>query len=448
VIVLSSASNPVPAGHQQTPVNFPSKVVTLAEAQAGVQFAATAVGAPSGTTYSYQLSYYTDNTAGATVTPSGLVTASSLGTARVNVVATIPGNPNPTKVSMDATLTVVSALPSADTSALEVRVGAVEDAISDGELDSSDYTTSTWSSLQNALNNANTVINSGTATEAQVASAQTAIENALNNLVVRGDPAQLAAALAVVSALTPDSSSYTYESWRAVSDAAFTAQAYVNSPGNVSQAQMTTAANNLNSALAGLILKPLDTSPTVAALKSTLGTEVTSLSKLNSVDYTPASWAALQSALAGAQAVATNSSATLAQVQGAIASLTDAVSGLVFVPKEVEKVVEKVVEVPGSTVQSTKATVKSITVAGKAFKKGTKPKLTVTIKLSSGTPKGRVAIFVGGKKVKTFNAIKTKTTVTLPKKYSKSIKVRVKYNPTSSTYGSIKYSATKTIKVK
>ncbi|MDR1791062.1 MAG: hypothetical protein LBR20_05330, partial [Propionibacteriaceae bacterium] len=42
----------------------------------------------------------------------------------------------------------------------------------------------------------------------------------------------------------------------------------------------------------------------------------------------------------------------------------------------------------------------SVAVSGKAFKKKSKPKVTVTIKVSDGTVKGRVAIFVGGKKVK------------------------------------------------
>jgi hypothetical protein len=55
---------------------------------------------------------------------------------------------------------------------------------------------------------------------------------------------------------------------------------------------------------------------------------------------------------------------------------------------------------------------------------------------------------VGGKKVKVFNAVKAKTTVTLPKKYSKNIKVKAKYAPTTAANGTTKTSSSKTIKVK
>jgi len=101
-------ADPVPEGHRQALVDFPSQVVPIEQAQEGVQFSAAVVPAVAGTTYSYSVSYYTDNTANAAVSPAGAVTATDVGTARVNVVATIPvEGGEPLRVSRDAVITVI-----------------------------------------------------------------------------------------------------------------------------------------------------------------------------------------------------------------------------------------------------------------------------------------------------------------------------------------------------
>jgi uncharacterized repeat protein (TIGR02543 family) len=75
-------------------------------------------------------------------------------------------------------------------------------------------------------------------------------------------------------------------------------------------------------------------------------------------------------------------------------------------------------------------TVVAAKVSGKRFAKNTKPKVTVTFTKGGKriAVSGKVAIYVGKKKVKTVT-LKTKstTTVTLPKKYSKAIKVKAKF---------------------
>jgi enterochelin esterase-like enzyme len=158
---------------------------------------------------------------------------------------------------------------------------------------------------------------------------------------------------------------------------------------------------------------------------------------INADAYTPASYAVLSAAVAAAKAAIANPASTAVQLRDAITAVKSAVAGLVLPAK-------------AETPTKVNPTTKSVTVTGSAFKKNSKPKITVTIKLSDGSSsvKGRVAIFVGSKKVKVFNAIKTKTTITLPKKYAKAIKVKAKYNPIKADYGTLKYSAAKTIKVK
>lgn len=75
-----------------------------------------------------------------------------------------------------------------------------------------------------------------------------------------------------------------------------------------------------------------------------------------------------------------------------------------------------------------KATTKA-SVSAKKFKKGSKPKITVKLaKLKNGMiVTGKVALYVGKKKVKTVTVTKASTKVTLPKKYTKSITVTVKF---------------------
>jgi PKD repeat protein len=81
------------------------------------------------------------------------------------------------------------------------------------------------------------------------------------------------------------------------------------------------------------------------------------------------------------------------------------------------------------------AVVAKAVVAGKAFKKNTKPAVSVTVTLSDkAKPVGKVGIRVNGKLVKTV-ALKAgnkgKITVRLPKKYSKTIKISARFTPSS-----------------
>ncbi|MDR1790440.1 MAG: glycoside hydrolase family 3 C-terminal domain-containing protein [Propionibacteriaceae bacterium] len=184
----------------------------------------------------------------------------------------------------------------------------------------------------------------------------------------------------------------------------------------------------------GLVI--VDTPSARAALSDVLAAAISTAEAIPSAGYSTSSYAALVSAIAAAKGVPAG--ATVAQLQAAVDAINAAVKGLAA----------PVTTPTDTTPKAGKVTTTSVTVSGSAFKKNSKPKVTVVVKLSKGYAKGKVAIYVGGKKVKSFNAIKTKTTVTLPKKYAKAIKVKVKYTPVSATYGTTKASTTKTIKIK
>ncbi|MDR0505044.1 MAG: glycoside hydrolase family 3 C-terminal domain-containing protein, partial [Bifidobacteriaceae bacterium] len=147
--------------------------------------------------------------------------------------------------------------------------------------------------------------------------------------------------------------------------------------------------------------------------------------------YSAATWAVYAKALANAQAVAAKPAATQAEYNAAVADLIKAIAGLA-----------------APAAAPAKVTTQSVAVTGKAFKKATKPTVTVTVKLSSGTAKGKVTIYVANKKVKTVSVTKATTKVKLSKKYSKAIKVKASYAPSAAANGTAKTSKTVTVKVK
>lgn len=100
-----------------------------------------------------------------------------------------------------------------------------------------------------------------------------------------------------------------------------------------------------------------------------------------------------------------------------------------------------------------KAAPSKVKVTAKKFKKGTKPKVTVTVgKLTNGQyASGTVAVYVGKKKVKTVKlkqSKKGKVTVTLPKRYKSSIKVKAKFAPSKAAAKGVSSKTSKTIKVR
>ncbi|MDR1833096.1 MAG: Ig-like domain-containing protein, partial [Propionibacteriaceae bacterium] len=105
------------------------------------------------------------------------------------------------------------------------------------------------------------------------------------------------------------------------------------------------------------------------------------------------------------------------------------------------------------TVKVAKAAPASIKVEALAFKKNTKPKVTVTVgKMPSGKyAEGTIKVYVGGKAVASYktqvswNGVKT---LVLPKKYAKSIKVKAKFTPADTAHFDSVTSKTVTAKAK
>ena len=83
-------------------VSFPDQDVRWTDARRVVSLAASVVPAAAGATYTYRVALNEDNTAGATVTPEGLLRATTKGEVRVTVVADVAG----VKYSRTATVTV------------------------------------------------------------------------------------------------------------------------------------------------------------------------------------------------------------------------------------------------------------------------------------------------------------------------------------------------------
>lgn len=85
-----------------TLVSLPGRTVTLHEARSGVRLTAAVVPASQGAAYAFSTAYAEENTAGASVTRAGVLTADRPGTVRVTVVATV----GDLRVSQTATVTV------------------------------------------------------------------------------------------------------------------------------------------------------------------------------------------------------------------------------------------------------------------------------------------------------------------------------------------------------
>jgi predicted alpha-1,2-mannosidase len=104
-----------------------------------------------------------------------------------------------------------------------------------------------------------------------------------------------------------------------------------------------------------------------------------------------------------------------------------------------------------ATFRVVKATTSKVQVSGKKFRRGSHPKVTVTVAaLSSGqTATGKVKVYVGGKVVRTVRLTAGKNgriTVTLPKRYYKAIQVKAEFVPTSTK--TVEAKTSKTVKIK
>ncbi|MDR3202168.1 MAG: Ig-like domain-containing protein, partial [Bifidobacteriaceae bacterium] len=164
----------------------------------------------------------------------------------------------------------------------------------------SEHTAATWAALTAALAAADQVLAEPVVDKAGAAEAATAVNAALAGLVKRADTTALAALMASARGLEAAGDVHTAESRAALLTAMATAQGLLDADiDTVSSGVVAAAAQALAAALAGLELaQDLAAPESLRGLVASVGSL-----RLAQADYTAASWAALQAALAGAESV-------------------------------------------------------------------------------------------------------------------------------------------------
>ena len=219
--------------------------------------------------------------------------------------------------------------PEIDYSALITEI----EKIKSENLDEALYTADTWSALQEALNNANALLNNAK-TQAEVDAMLVALKAARLALTLKPtdpetpviDYTALAAEIAKIEVENLDATLYTTETWVALQTALNNAKALLNNA--ETQAEVDEMLETLKAARAALTLKPIDPEQPVIDY-SALENEIAKIEAegLKEEDYTAESWSAFKTAMDSAKALigkATEQSA----VDNALNALKAAYEGL------------------------------------------------------------------------------------------------------------------------
>ncbi|MEK3705464.1 S-layer homology domain-containing protein [Paenibacillus sp. FSL R7-0198] len=219
-----------------------------------------------------------------------------------------------------------NAVTKVDKSLLQAKVTEVTGE----DLEESEYTPASWETLDDAMNEAERVLNDLTATQAQVDQALLDLTDARTGLIPTTsvpvvDKSALQAKVTEITGESLEESAYTPASWTALDDAMNEAERVLNDL-TATQAQVDQALQDLTDARTGLI--PTTSVPVVD--KSALQAKVTEITgeSLEESAYTPASWETLDDAMNEAERVLNDPTATQVQVDKALLDLTDARTGL------------------------------------------------------------------------------------------------------------------------
>ncbi|MFT4211342.1 MAG: DUF1080 domain-containing protein [Microbacterium sp.] len=242
-------------------------------------------------------------------------------TAALTQAQAVLDDPDATADAVSAAVTELLAAQQALVDVAALRAAADGAAL----LDESDYTADSWSTLADALADAQTVLADEDATATEVSAALTALTSALDGLAAPVDTSVLDARIAEATGLA--AGDYTAETWSALAQALATAVAVRDDPAST-QEQMDAAAAALAQAEAGLALAAGDPE---AADRTALQAAVDSATPLAESDYSSDSWATFAAALAQAQELLADDSATQAQIDAARAALISAQGALVAV---------------------------------------------------------------------------------------------------------------------
>ena len=189
---------------------------------------------------------------------------------------------------------------------------------STADLVEGNYTEESWSALQDALTNANTVLNNENAMQEEVDGAYDNLQAAINGLeeVEVVDKSLLEAMVNKVLGLEEDK--YIASSWQAMLPELEAAQEVLGNE-KATQAEVDEACDALTRAYLNLRLKPN---------KDLLADLINKANGLNSASYTTNTWAVVENEVIKAQAVLNNPEASEAEVKAAHAALTKALEGL------------------------------------------------------------------------------------------------------------------------
>jgi len=220
---------------------------------------------------------------------------------------------------------VVTAAPAppVDTLALQTVV-ATADA-----LTSTDFTTSWWQSLQDALTDARTTLVDESASQSVVDGATMILQALLATPALRGDGAPLAAVVAFVDDLRAglDDATYTVESLAALDGALATAHDALIHRADKTQAQLDTALASLQTAAHGLeTVTPPDTAEPKVALQAAVDA-AKAIAGARPL-FTTASWDTLQDAIGAAEHLLASPVVTQEQADAGVAAIVAAISGL------------------------------------------------------------------------------------------------------------------------
>ena len=193
---------------------------------------------------------------------------------------------------------------------------------STADLVEGNYTEESWSALQEALTNANTVLNNENAMQEEVDEAYDNLQAAINGLeeaeVV--DKSLLEAMVNKVLGLEEDK--YIPSTWQAMLPELEAAQEVLGNE-KATQAEVDEACDALTRGYLNLRLKPN---------KDLLQSLINKANGLNAASYTAKTWAVVENEVIKAQAVLEDPEASVVEVKAAEKALTKALEGLVAKP--------------------------------------------------------------------------------------------------------------------
>lgn len=165
-----------------------------------------------------------------------------------------------------------------DKAKLKAKADEIKDKIETGELDEEEYTPASWTALDNAMNEAERVLNEPTATQAQVDKALQDLTDARTGLIPTTsvpvvDKSVLQAKVTEITGESLEESAYTPASWEALKDAMNEANRVLNDL-TANQAQVDKALQDLTNARTGL-------TKVIGTDESTLQTLVPSVGRLS-----------------------------------------------------------------------------------------------------------------------------------------------------------------------